>query len=169
MPVTGLRDILGSRNVETLSCNITELIDPIVGPDIVNTFTGTATVDTATGVLNLSGFPPNYAQAAQANFDGNLNSLCSFDLTVGLSNFSSTFGGISSSGTGIFEFIPMTVTAASAAILISVILAGISWAKRVARNFSEETSADDAIEYYEDAQGRERWRIKASVRNRLDN
>ena len=160
----GFKNVLGVKNGATVQCLNSSTPG---GPGTIYTIT----IDQNGNWIGstFEGYN-NYGLYAQYDsFDGvNYNSACPAVSDPG--SVIQSYGriiSIQTNGTGIYEFQPMLVSLGMIAIVCAIIAVGIRKAQQGVRNLIEETSEDDAIEWYTGPDGREYYRLKPSIRRKL--
>lgn len=180
IPYLGLEKSLGTQNRTTYTYEV-EIFQNQYGNDGGTISLGTvevrATFDPATGEFtSVQDYQTASTSRAgiqegldtlSAGFNGSAHSLCPLNTEY---RGDGPFGGyytaqcdlkeVDNNDTGVYEYLGMMTAIAGLAILLAIISRGIWLAKKAARAMTEETNADDRLEYYEDAAGNVRWRIK---------
>lgn len=159
----GIGNILGRKDGSTVQCRVsgspggagtTYTIN--LGPDgqwLTSNFLGSS----------------NYKNRAIAGLDtGNAGSACPAVTNAGspIEEFG-TLVSVEPLGTGIYEYQGLATNIGLVAVVLAVIMAGITLAKRHVSAINEETSDDDAVEWYIGPDGKEYWRIKGAVKRRI--
>jgi len=159
----GLKNLIGVQGASNYTCSWTA--NDIAG----GTHTGTASGVIVDGQIissNSSGgfYGQAYVNNAVNNYSGNPNSFCPNQVSLSGVTISGYTTGTSEDSTGVFEYKNVITALGALIITLVIIMRGIALVKKGILAVNEETSEEDALEYYIGPNGREYYRVKNKAR-----
>lgn len=159
-PSIGLSSSIGDEGVFTTNCRYDYALGSS-SPVSLN-MTVVHNPDGSFGSASTSGTGGAAASALRNYTRDNFNSNepCPSYVQDGIHSFNRRSSETTNSETGVYEWGTVVDYVGSLAIILIILMVGVTVVKKAINAVTEETSEEDDVEWYEGADGKEYWRIK---------